>query len=69
MENIGIIKIFCFGSKRCMVIMLQVSRDSNLKIPKELEIFEENPNSIEDMIAVKKAIANADDKKFNAQKN
>lgn len=48
--------------------MLQVSRDSNLKIPKELEIFEENPNSIEDMIAVKKAIANADDKKFNEKK-
>lgn len=48
--------------------MLQVSRDSNLKIPKELEIFEENPNSIEDMIAVKKAIATADNKKFNEKK-
>ena len=48
--------------------MLQVSRDSNLKIPKELEIFEENPNSIEDMIAVKKAVAAADNKKFNEKK-
>lgn len=48
--------------------MLQVSRDSNLKIPKELEIFEENPNSIGDMIAVKKAIATADNKKFNEKK-
>lgn len=51
-----------------MIIMLQVSRDSNLKIPKELEIFEKNPNSMEEIVAVKKAIATAENKKFNVKK-
>lgn len=44
--------------------MLQVSRDSNLKIPKQIEIYEDNPNSIEDNISIKKAIAQANEKKF-----
>lgn len=33
--------------------MLQVSRDSNLKIPKKLETTENKVNSIEDKVAVK----------------
>lgn len=45
--------------------MLQVSRDSNLKIPKKLEDFNEAENSIEDKIAVKQAIATAENKRFN----
>lgn len=45
--------------------MLQVSRDSSLKIPKELELVEETSNSVEDKIAVKQAIATAEDKKIN----
>lgn len=45
--------------------MLQVSRDSNLKIPKKVENINENVNTIEDKIAVKQAIATADDKKFD----
>lgn len=44
--------------------MLQVSRDSNLKIPKKIEIYEENPNSIEDAISIKKAVAQANEKNF-----
>ena len=39
--------------------MLQVSRDSNLKIPKKLENFNETENSVEDIVAVKQAIATA----------
>ncbi len=45
--------------------MLQVSRDSNLKIPKKLEDFNGAENSIEDKIAVKQAIATAENKRFN----
>lgn len=48
--------------------MLQVSRDNNLKIPKEIEIYEKNPNSIEDIISVKKGIAQANEKKFHEAK-
>lgn len=45
--------------------MLQVSRDSNLKIPKKIEEVEGNTNSVEDKVAVKQAIATAENKKFN----
>lgn len=45
--------------------MLQVSRDSNLKIPKKLEKFNETENSVEDIVAVKQAIATAENKRFN----
>lgn len=45
--------------------MLQVSRDSNLKIPKKLENFNETENSVEDIVAVKQAIAIAENKRFN----
>ena len=45
--------------------MLQVSRDSNLKIPKKLEDFNGAENSIEDKVAVKQAIATAENKRFN----
>lgn len=39
--------------------MLQVSRNSNLKIPKQIEIHEKNPNSIDDTIAIKKSNSNS----------
>lgn len=45
--------------------MLQVSRDSNLKIPKKLANFNETENSVEDIVAVKQAIATAENKRFN----
>lgn len=45
--------------------MLQVSRDSNLKIPKKVENSNENINSIEDKVAVKQAIATAENEKFD----
>lgn len=45
--------------------MLQVSRNSNLKIPKKLENFNETENSVEDIVAVKRAIAIAENKRFN----
>ena len=48
--------------------MLQVSRDSNLKIPKKIEVIETESNSIEDKVAIQKAIATANDKKFNEEK-
>lgn len=45
--------------------MLQVSRDSNLKIPKKLEDTNGMENNVEDKLAVKQAIATANNKKFN----
>lgn len=45
--------------------MLQVSRDSNLKIPKKIEDTNGVENNIEDKLAVKQAIATANNKKFN----
>lgn len=47
--------------------MLQVSRNGNLKIPKQIEIHEKNPNSIDDTIAIKKAIATANNEKVNSK--
>lgn len=45
--------------------MLQVSRDSSLKIPKKLESINEKVNNIEDKVVVKQAIAMAKNEKFN----
>lgn len=47
--------------------MLQVSRSNNLKIPKTLEDVNENLNSIDDTIAIKKAIATANNEKVNSK--
>ena len=47
--------------------MLQVSRDSNLKIPKKLEDSNGTENSIEDKVAVKQAIATAENKRFKKE--
>ncbi len=44
--------------------MYQVSRDSNLKIPKKIEINYKNINSNDEIIAIKKAICIAKDKKY-----
>ncbi len=46
--------------------MLQVSRDNNLKIPKELKNISGNVNSIEDKVAVKEAFATSENEKFDA---
>lgn len=48
--------------------MLQVSRDSNLKIPKKIEIVVKNVNSVEDQVSVKKAILKANNKRINTTK-
>ena len=45
--------------------MLQVSRDSNLKIPKKIENVSNNVNTIEDKVAVKQAFATAENEKYN----
>lgn len=47
--------------------MLQVSRDSNLKIPKKIENVSNNVNAIEDKVAVKQAFATAENEKFNKE--
>lgn len=47
--------------------MLQVNRDSSLKMPKQIEIYEKGSNSVDDTVAVKKAIATANDKKLNTK--
>lgn len=47
--------------------MLQVNRDSSLKIPKQIEVYEKGSNSVDDTVAVKKAIATANDKKLNTK--
>ncbi len=48
--------------------MLQISRSSNLKIPKKIKIVEKHANSINDTIAIKKGISMAENKKFNDDK-
>ena len=45
--------------------MLQVNRNGSLKIPKQVEQYETNANSIEDAIAIKKALAKANEQKIN----
>lgn len=44
--------------------MVQVSRDNNLKIPRQIEIFEKDTNSVEDIVAIKKSLSLAENKKF-----
>lgn len=48
--------------------MLQVSRSNNLKIPKTLKDVNEILNSVDDKVAVKQALATANDKKFDKKK-
>lgn len=48
--------------------MLQVSRDNNLKIPKKIEDVNGVENNIDDKIAVKQAIATANNKKISKEK-
>lgn len=47
--------------------MLQVSRDSNLKIPKKIENVSNNVNTLEDKVAVKQAFATAENERFNKE--
>ena len=48
--------------------MLQVSRASSLKIPKQLDIIENKINSVTDNVAIKEAIATSDDLKIETKK-
>lgn len=48
--------------------MQQVSRDKSLKIPKRIETNIKTINNIEDAIAIKKAVAIANNKKFDKEK-
>lgn len=48
--------------------MLQVSRANNLKVPKKLENTIENLNSVDDKVAIKQALATANNQKFNKNK-
>lgn len=48
--------------------MLQVSRDKNLKIPKEIEIKETNVNTKEDLLETKKAIYKANEQNYKIEK-
>lgn len=48
--------------------MLQVSRANNLRIPKTLENVGGELNSVEDKVAVKQALATANDEKYNKAK-
>lgn len=48
--------------------MLQVSRANNLRIPKTLENVGGELNSVEDKVAVKQAIATANDEKYDKAK-
>lgn len=48
--------------------MLQVSRDNNLKIPKQIEVDLENVNSVDDLVETKKSILLASDKKINEER-
>lgn len=49
-------------------MVLQVNRTNNLKIPKEIEITTKSANNIEDIVATRKGIAMAEEKKFNTKK-
>lgn len=48
--------------------MLEVSRANNLRIPKTLENVGGELNSVEDKVAVKQAIATANNEKYNKEK-
>ncbi len=45
--------------------MLQVNRNGSLKIPKQVEQYETSANSIDDAIAIKKALARVNEQKIN----
>lgn len=45
--------------------MLQVNRNGSLKIPKQVEQYETSVNSIEDAVAIKKALASVNEQKIN----
>jgi len=45
--------------------MFKVSRDNNLKTPKQIKIYYKSPNSVEDVVQIKKAITIANNQKFN----
>jgi len=47
--------------------MFQVNRDNNLKIPKQIEIYNKNLYSVDDILQIKKSIAMANNIKFNEQ--
>ncbi len=51
-----------------VIIVLQVSRNNNLKIPKKIEIDQEKINSTNDRLFVKQAIKTANDQKFDISK-
>lgn len=46
---------------------MQVSRDNSLKIPKQIDVTEKNPNTVKDTVEVKKIIATANEKKINVK--
>lgn len=45
--------------------MIQINRANNLKIPKKIELVEKRVNSINDIVAVKKGISLAENRKFD----
>lgn len=67
MEVFYIVIRLCLYSKG-RDLMLQVSRSNNLKIPKTLKDVNEILNSVDDKVAVKQALATANDKKFDKKK-
>ena len=42
----------------CEYLVLSVSRDNNLKIPKKIEVSKESKEDLEDEVQIKKAIIN-----------
>lgn len=48
--------------------MLQVNRTNNLKIPKEIDVATKSANSVEEVVAIRKGIAIAEEKKFDSKK-
>ena len=61
-----VIKLYLYRKGRDL--MLQVSRTNNLKVPKTLENTIDNLNSVDDKVAVKQALATANNQKFNKNK-
>lgn len=61
-----VIKLYLYRKGRDL--MLQVSRTNNLKVPKTLENTIDNLNSVYDKVAVKQALATANNQKFNKNK-
>lgn len=48
--------------------MLQVNRTNNLKIPKEIDVATKSANSVDEVVAIRKGIALAEEKKFDSKK-